>query len=137
MTMQTSADQELQEKQEQIQEAGENGTQKRMFVPRSDVYETDEAIVVIAEMPGADEASVDITLEKNVLTITGQVKEPAREGYRLALAEYGMGDYERRFALSQAVDRDGISAAVKGGILTLTLPKAREAQPRKIEVKAG
>lgn len=137
MTMQTSQSQELQEKQEQPLEARENGSQRRVFVPRSDVYETDAAIVVVAEMPGVDEKNVDITLEKNVLTITGRVKEEAPEGLRLALSEYGSGDFERRFALSQSVDRDGISAAVKNGILTLTLPKAREAQPRRIEVKAG
>ena len=137
MTMQTSANQELQEKEEQTLEARENGTQRRVFVPRSDVYETDEAIVVIAEMPGTDKSNVDITLEKNVLTITGRVSDPVPEGYRLALGEYGSGDFERRFALSQAVDQNGIAAAVKDGILTLTLPKAKEAQPRQIQVKAG
>lgn len=137
MTMQTNADRELQEKDEQALEAKDNGTQRQVFIPRSDVYETDEAIVVVAEMPGADEDSVTITLDKNVLTINGEVRSPAPEGYRLALGEYASGDYERRFALSQAVDRDGITAAVKNGTLTLTLPKAREAQPRRIEVKAG
>ena len=137
MTMQTSANQELQEEQEQGLGATDNGTQRRVFAPRSDVYETDEAIVVIAEMPGADQASVNITLEKNVLTINGQAKNSVPEGYRLALGEYGSGDYERRFALSQAVDRDEITASVKDGILTLTLPKAKEAQPRSIKVKAG
>jgi len=137
MTMQTGRSQELQEKEEQHLEGRENGSRRRAYVPRSDVYETDEAIVVVAEMPGVDESSVSITLEKNVLTLMGEVKGEAPKGYRLALSEYGTGDFERRFALSQNVDRDGISAAVKNGILTLTLPKAREAQPRRIEVKAG
>jgi HSP20 family molecular chaperone IbpA len=137
MTMQTGQSQELQEKEEQHLEGRENGARGRAYVPRSDVYETNEEIVVVAEMPGVDEKNVSITLERNVLTITGQVRSEAPEGYRLALNEYGTGDYERRFALSQNVDRDGISAAVKSGILTLTLPKAREAQPRRIEVKAG
>ena len=137
MTMQTSQSQELQEKEEQHLEGREDSHQRRAFVPRSDVYETDEAIVVVAEMPGVDENSVDITLEKNVLTIAGKVNEEAPEGRRLALNEYGSGDFGRRFALSQTVDREGISAAVKNGVLTLTLPKAKEAQPRQIKVKAG
>ena len=137
MTIQTRETQELQEKEEQRLEESGNGTQGRVFVPRSDVYETDEAIVVVAEMPGVDEKSVDITLEKNVLTIVGRVSEVGPDGCRLVLAEYSSGDYERRFALSQAVDRDAIAAAVKNGVLTLTLPKAKEAMPRRIEVKAG
>jgi HSP20 family molecular chaperone IbpA len=137
MTMQTSQGQELQEKEEQHLDGGEESRQRRTFVPRSDVYETEEAIVVVAEMPGVDESSVDITLEKNVLTLTGQANEEAPEGYRLALNEYGYGDFERRFALSQTVDRESISASVKDGVLTLTLPKAKEAQPRRIKVKSG
>jgi len=106
-------------------------------VTRSDVYETEESIVVVADMPGVDDKSVSITLEKNVLTLAGKVEADAPEGYRLALSEYDTGNYERRFALSQSVDREGIEASVKEGILTLTLPKAKEAMPRKIEVKAG
>lgn len=137
MTMQTSQSRELREKEEQPLEASENGSRARVFVPRSDVYETDEAIVVVAEMPGVSEEDVEITLEKNILSITGRVEEETPEGLRLALGEYGSGDFERRFALSQTVDRDGIAAKVKNGILTLTLPKAKEAQPRRIEVKAG
>ena len=137
MTMQTSQSQELQERDEQHLEAGDGNSQRRLFVPRSDVYETDEAIVVVAEMPGVDRDNVEITLEKNVLTISGRVSDESPEGYRLVLNEYGSGDFERRFALSQTVDREGIAAEVKGGILTLTLPKAREAQPRRIEVKSG
>jgi len=137
MTMQTTPDQGLQEKEEQAVEAAQTAGRGRTYVPRSDVYETEESIVVVADMPGVDDKSVSITLEKNVLTLAGKVEADAPEGYRLALSEYDTGNYERRFALSQSVDREGIEASVKEGILTLTLPKAREAMPRKIEVKAG
>ena len=137
MTTQTSESQELQESGAQHPEVADGNNPRRAYIPRSDVYETDQAIVVVAEMPGVDESNVDITLEKNVLTITGKVGNENPEGYRAILSEYGSGDFERRFALSQTVDRENISATVKNGILTLTLSKAKEAQPRRIAVKSG
>jgi HSP20 family molecular chaperone IbpA len=80
---------------------------------------------------------VNVTLEKNVLTVRGDVATPTCEGHRLTYAEWESGDFERSFALSEGVDRDGISATVRNGVLRLTLPKAREALARKIPVKAG
>lgn len=87
-------------------------------------------------MPGVDENSVDITLEQNVLTINGYAALVEPEGYRLADAEYRVGDYQRRFTLSDQIDRDKIEAMVKDGVLRLRLPKVKPTA-RKIAVKAG
>jgi HSP20 family protein len=122
----------------EVAEMGAERTRDRLaFVPRADVYETDEAITVLADMPGVDESSVDITLENNVLTINGYVEPVQPEGYRLAYAEYEVGDYQRAFTLSDQINREGIEAVVKDGVLRLYLPKVLEAQKRKIAIKAG
>jgi HSP20 family protein len=125
------------EKQE-VAETGAERTRDRLaFVPRADIYETDEAITVVADIPGVDENSVDIMLEDNVLTINGYVEPVQPEGHSLVYAEYQVGDYERAFTLSDQIDRDGIEATVKDGVLRLYLPKVTEARKRKIAVKAG
>jgi len=110
---------------------------KVTFIPRSDIYEREDALVVVADMPGVDEKSVDIHVERKVLTITGRVPADEFEGHRLAYAEYEAGDFERSFNLSDEVDIDKIEATVKQGVLRLVLPKAEAALPKKIAVKAG
>jgi HSP20 family protein len=91
---------------------------------------------VVADMPGVDENSVDITLEQNVLTIDGYAAPVEPKGHRLAYAEYRVGDYQRRFTLSDQIDRDKIEATVKDGVLRLHLSKVAPTA-RKIAVKAG
>jgi HSP20 family protein len=114
------------------------GTRSRkVYVPKVDIFETKSSIVLVADMPGTDEKSVNITLEKNVLTITGSAELEHYKGYNLALAEYDVGDYQRSFTLSDDIDRDRIDALVKNGVLRLTLPKAEPAKARKISVKAA
>ncbi len=122
----------------EVAETGAERTRDRLaFVPRADIYETEEAIVVVADMPGVDANSVDIMLEDNVLTINGYVEPEQPVGYSLAYAEYQVGDYERAFTVSDQIDRDGIEAVVKDGVLRLYLPKVTEARRRKIAIKAG
>jgi HSP20 family molecular chaperone IbpA len=99
---------------------------RKVFIPRTDIYETRDSIVLTADMPGVDEKSVDIILEKNILTITGKVEPQAILGYSLLYTEYESGDYERAFTISDEVDREGIDARVKNGILRITLPKKQE-----------
>jgi HSP20 family protein len=124
------------EKQEVIESGAERTRERACFVPRADIYETNDGITVVADMPGVDENSVDITLEQNVLTINGYVAPVEPEGYRLAYAEYRVGDYQRRFTISDQTDRDKIEAMMKDGVLRLHLPKM-EPTARKIAVKAG
>ncbi len=110
---------------------------RKVYIPRVDIYETKETIVLIADMPGVDDKSVDITLEKNVLTITGEVGQASYNGYTMSYAEYEMGDYQRAFTISDEVDRDKIDATVKNGVLKVTLPKAEKAKVKKIAIKAA
>ncbi|MFN2129904.1 MAG: Hsp20/alpha crystallin family protein [Anaerolineae bacterium] len=122
----------------EVAETGTERTRDRLaFVPRVDIYETDDAIVVVADMPGVDESSLDITLENNELTINGYVEPMQPEDYSLTYAEYREGDYVRSFRLSDEIDREGIEATLKNGVLCLNLPKVKEARTRKIEVKTG
>ena len=126
------------EKQEVTTVDGAERTRaRRAYVPRVDIYETDEAIIVLGDMPGVGEKSVDITLEKNVLTINGYVEPVQPDNYSLAYAEYEAGDFQRSFTLSNEIDQDKIEATVKNGMLRLYLPKAGPAKTRKITIKAG
>jgi HSP20 family protein len=108
-----------------------------VFVPASDIYETKDSIVVLAEMPGVAPDAIDITLERRVLTIRGRSAGSEHAGYQRVYNEYADGDYERVFTLSENIDRDRIEATLKDGVLHLTLPKAETAKPRRIELKAS
>jgi len=107
------------------------------FVPRADIYEVDDQIVIVADVPGASEDSIDVTLEKNILTINAFITPQAPDGFSLTHAEYEIGDYQRSFRLSNEIDREKIQATVKDGVLRLYLPKAAAAQARKISVQAA
>jgi HSP20 family protein len=108
-----------------------------VFVPAADIYETQQAVVVVADMPGVDEKHVTVTLENDLLTIAGQaVPEQVQDGDVLYQG-YVSGDYSRSFKITQGVDRDKIQAQMKNGALRVTLPKAEHLQPRSIAVEAG
>ena len=110
---------------------------KRCFIPRADIYESENEIILLADMPGVNEESLDITLEKNILTINAFVDESFPEGFERIYAEYDSGDYQRSFKLSNRIDQDKIEAVVKNGELRLRLPKAEPAKAKKIKVKAA
>jgi HSP20 family molecular chaperone IbpA len=131
-----SREMEIQE-QEMVPDETERTRECQCFVPRADIYEFDENIVVVLDMPGITENAIDITLEKNVLNVKGLAQMLDREGYSLAFAEYEAGDYERSFRISDAIDRDNIDATYKNGVLRLVVPKAEVAKTRKIAVKVG
>ncbi len=118
-------------------EDSERTRECRCFVPRADIYEVDDQIIIVADVPGADKDSIDVTLEKNVLTIDAYVNYSTPEGYSLSFAEYETGDYQRSFRLSDEIDREKIQASVKDGVLRLYLPKSGAARTRKIGVKTG
>jgi len=131
------AEKEIQKREASSPVETERTKSMKVFIPRVDIHETKDAIILLADMPGVDEKSVDITLEKNVLTLSGRVQPASYEGYRAAYAEYDSGDYERAFTLSDEIDRDKIEASVKNGVLKLTLPKAEPVKLRKISVKSA
>jgi len=124
-------------KQETTLAEGERTRASRAYLPRTDIYETSEEILLTADIPGADESQVDITLEKNILTINARVDAGWFDNRRLAYQEYGLGDFQRSFALSGEIDREKIEAVVRNGVLTLHLPKTPAAKSHKIAVKAG
>ncbi|MDZ4835234.1 MAG: Hsp20/alpha crystallin family protein [Candidatus Melainabacteria bacterium] len=123
-------------KQEVVSENGSEQTRSRkQYSPRTDIFESHDQLLLLADMPGVKQEGIDITLEQNVLTIRGKVETPNFPGYSLAYTEYGVGDFERVFALSNEIDRDGIQATVKNGVLKLILPKSKASLPRKINVQ--
>jgi len=109
----------------------------KTFVPRVDIYDTKESIFLIADMPGVDEKTVEVELEKNILTITGWTEDSKLRDHSLLFSEYETGDYERSFTLSDEIDREKINATVKQGVLLLELPKAEKVKPKKIAIKAA
>jgi len=125
---------EVQQQEEAPADEMERTRSRRTFVPRADIYETDKEIVVLADIPGANEKTVDITLEKNVLSINAYIEPSIPSGFEVAYAEFEEGDYQRSFRLSDEIDRDKIEATVSGGVLRLRLPKSQEARIKKISV---
>lgn len=108
---------------------------RHVYRPQVDVIDSPRQVTLVVDLPGVDENSVDVTLEKNMLTIRGYVTPPAFDGHKLVHSEYGVGDYERVFIVSDQVEREGIEATVKNGVLRVTLPKSEKAGPQKITVK--
>jgi HSP20 family molecular chaperone IbpA len=109
----------------------------RIYRPITDIVETGDGVTLMMEMPGVAAEDVDVTLEKRVLTIQGKVRPTSIDRLDLAYAEYGEGDFERVFTMSDDFDPEKIEAEVQNGVLTLRLPRAAAAQPRKITVKAA
>ncbi len=128
---------EVQKEELATPEGAERTRECECFVPRADIYELDDQIIIVADVPGVSEKSVDITLEKNILTINAYVEPVEWEGYSLSYAEYGIGDFQRSFRVPNVIDRDNIEAVLKDGVLRLFLPKAPQAKTRKIEVKGS
>ena len=115
-----------------------SGETARVWVPAIDLIETKDAYLVRAELPGVDRANIEITFEKNILTISGQKSaliDGKNEELRVFAAERVSGAFSRSLRMPEYIDGDRITAEHKDGLLTITIPKAEVAQPRKIEVK--
>ena len=125
---------ELQKREVELEKGVERTRETRVYTPAVDIIEKNHDIVLMADMPGVDENSVDITLEKDLLTIYGKVEPEIPENHRLIVSEYEIGDYQRTFTLSDEIDREHIRATVKDGVLKLVLPKAESAKTKKIPV---
>ena len=106
----------------------------RFYVPHTDVYETEEALTVVMEMPGVDRQDVAVELKDDVLRVEGRIDFAKYEGMEPVYTEYNVGHWTRSFALSDRVDRERIGAQLEDGVLTLTLPKTAEARPRRIAI---
>ena len=106
----------------------------RYYVPSADIFETDEALSVVMEMPGIEKKDIDIVLENHTLRVDGRIDFTKYEGMEPVYTEYNVGHYARSFTLSEKIDQDTISAELNDGVLTLTLQKSKEAQPRRISI---
>ncbi len=119
---------------ETIQKSNPIPENEPVYVPRVDVRENAEGFVVVADLPGADEKSVEATVQKNVLTIEGWTQLAKPQGGEELGREFGAGRFRRDFALPDAVDPERIQARAKNGVLTVTIPKKEEVKARKIQV---
>ena len=106
------------------------------YRPSVDILEKADELVVLADVPGTTVDDIDIDFEDGTLTIHAKVKPRQAEGTEYLVHEYGVGDYYRTFHVSEAVDPGKITAEYADGVLTLHLPKAEVARPRKIDVKS-
>lgn len=106
------------------------------FSPQFDIWEGDDEFVMYGDLPGVDPDSLDIQFENRLLTIHGKVCRRC-EGVNYLYSEYGIGDFHRSFTIGEAINSEAISAELRDGVLTLHLPKADEAKPRRIQVKAS
>jgi len=128
-------DQELQvQRKREVESKQESTIPARAFVPATDIFETDQALTLQIEMPGVAKDQVEVHVENDVLTIQGRIDFGVYENLRPLYTEYNVGNYARTFQLSSKIEQDGISAALKDGVMTLVLPKVERAKPRKIPV---
>ena len=108
-----------------------------VYIPATDIYESNTELVVVAEMPGVDEKNVDVSLEDKELSITGTRNDDGDpKGCSLIHHGYTPGSFSRSFKILADVDTTNITAKIANGVLTLTLPKAKKVAPRKIKVTA-
>ena len=111
--------------------------QQVQWAPRVDVAESQNEIVVQVEVPGMRREEIVLTIEDNVLTLSGEKKQEALEGYRYHRAERTQGRFRRTFSLPASIDTAKVKAAYKDGLLTITLPKVEAHRPKEITVSVG
>ncbi len=130
-----AGEQELQVQQKrQVERKEESTIPARSFVPVADIFETEQALTVILEMAGVARENVEVRVENDVLTVEGRVDFSKYDGLQPVYTEYNVGNYARSFQLSSKIAQDGIRAELKDGVITLVLPKAERAKPRRIAV---
>jgi HSP20 family protein len=132
--MATRQELQVQQKRE-LDKKEEDTIPARVFLPAADIYETDDALNVVLEMPGVEKNSVEIRVEDGVLKIDGRLDFSKYQGLQPLYTEYNVGHYSRSFRLPSRIDQTKIAAELKDGVLSLVLPKVEEAKPRTIEVK--
>jgi len=127
------------EKNEPLQTTGEKSIATRdetiYIAPPVDIFETQDALTVVADLPGVSKDNVDIRVEDDVLTIKGRSNYSPKAN--MLREEFKLQGYYRQFQLSDEVDQDKISAESKSGVLTVHLPKAEKSKPRQIKVRMG
>ena len=108
-----------------------------VYSPSTDIFENDNSITVLADMPGVKAQDLRIDLRENVLTLTGRVTAPESASESDVLREYQSGTFFRQFTLSETIDQTKIDARLTDGVLRLELPKVERAKPRQIAVRTS
>jgi HSP20 family protein len=117
---------------------GGNGATLRRWIPPMDLVETDEHFVLKADLPGLDEGDVNIEVEDNVLTVSGERKaehEDKREGY--VRVERAYGSFRRSLTLPEGIDPEAVTASFEKGVLEVRVPKPEQRKPRKVAIQVG
>jgi HSP20 family molecular chaperone IbpA len=122
-----------QEKQEVVSR-DEKTVPVRYFVPTTDIFETEDALTVVMEVPGVDRGAIDISVENDVLKVEAKIDPAKYDGMEPLYTEYNVGHFARSFTLSNKIDQQQIGAKLEDGVLTLSLKKAKEAVPRRIAI---
>ena len=135
MTTQTQ-DIQARDKQE-VKATSEQTTPGRVFTPLVDIFEDNEALMIVADMPGVPSENVSIDLQEDVLTLTGAPSVATPEKEEFVLQEFNTGKYFRQFRLSEVIDQANVKAKLEQGVLRVTLPKIGPAKPRKITITEG
>jgi HSP20 family protein len=131
-----AAKQELQVQEKRELETEEETTiPTRTYLPAADIFETQDALQVILEMPGVEKTNIDVAVEEGVLSVRGRLEFSKYNNLQPLYTEYNVGHYARSFRLSSKIDVNKIAAELSDGVLKLTLPKVEEAKPRTIQVK--
>ena len=131
--MASQQDLQVQHKRE-MEKKQETTVSWRTYLPVTDIFETDQALTVVLEMPGVGKDAVDVSVEDDVLAIDGRIDYSKYEGLQPVYTEYNVGHYARSFQLSGKIEQRNIHAELKDGVMTLVLPKAEKAKPRKIKI---
>lgn len=135
MSNDTSKEMQVKEKQEVA--SPEQTTPGPYYTPSVDIFETDNGITLLADLPGVKSEGLTIDLRDNVLTLTGEIAPFENAHEEDLMVEYEVGKYFRQFTISDIIDQEKIEANLTDGVLNLMLPKAEKAQPRKITVKSA
>ena len=131
--MASQQDLQVQHKRE-MEKKQETTVSWRTYLPVTDIFETDQALTVVLEMPGVGKDAVDVSVEDDVLAIDGRIDYSKYEGLQPVYTEYNVGHYARSFQLSSKIEQGKIHAELKDGVMTLVLPKVEKAKPRKIKI---
>lgn len=123
----------VQEKKELLSKE-EKTVPARYYVPNTDIYESEETLTVVMEIPGVEKKDVEVNVENDVLRVEGRIDFGKYDGLEPLYTEYNVGHFARAFTLSNRIDQQRIGAQLEDGVLTLTLHKAKEAIPRKIAI---
>jgi HSP20 family protein len=128
--------QEVQVHKKRELETKEEGTiPARTFLPTADIFEAEDALHVVLEMPGVEKDNINVSVREGILNIEGRLDFAKYKDLQPLYTEYNVGNYSRSFRLSTSIDQNRIGAELKDGVLSLTLPKVEEAKPRTIQIK--